>query len=90
MYNLPDFVRSGDEDWVNGKLLERTTCLGNRANILLFGNALITHALPRLSELSQDILGGYIASSQHRASHSKGCPVAPEPLAGRGDHVGVC
>lgn len=46
---------------------------------LLFGDAIIAHALPRLPELAQDILPRQITRAEHSGADGKVCAVASEP-----------
>lgn len=53
--------------------------MSRRDGALLLCDAIIAHALSRLSELAQDILPCQITSSEHSGTDGKVCAIAPEP-----------
>lgn len=56
-------------------------------NALLFRDAIIAHALPRLPELAQHILPRQIAGAEHSGADCEVCAVAPEPATRSLYHV---
>lgn len=53
---------------------------------LLSGNSVTAHALARLGNLSQDILAGQVAGSQHAGPDRKTSAIALEPAPSGTDH----
>jgi hypothetical protein len=58
------------------------------ANPLFLCYTLVAHLLPRLGDLSQDILSRQIARAEHSSADGKVGAVAPKPVAGRIEHDG--
>lgn len=59
-----------------------------RQHVLLLGYAIATHALARIIELSQDILGCDVAGADNTSADGQRCAIALEPLPRRGEHGG--
>lgn len=81
MYNLLDSVQISVVDYqffISTKLHLSTTL-----NILLFRYSILTHALPRLLDLPDNILSSKISCPNHSSSNKKIGSIAPKPAACR-------
>lgn len=57
-----------------------------REGILLLGDAIAAHALARILELAQDIIGDNIAGADNTSTDGERCSVAAEPPLRGGQH----
>ena len=58
-------------------------------SLLLLRNPVLTHALPRLLNLAQDILSSDVSSTYHSRADDEVGPISPEPAACRRDHFNI-
>ena len=59
-----------------------------RVNILFLGDAIATHALTRVIDLAEDVLGGNVSSTYNANAYGNGRPVVAQPAPRRRKHGG--
>lgn len=85
MCSPPGFARSDVAGWTAVSTWPVENILFNRG-ILLFGDPVLAHALPRLGDLAQDILASNVADTDDAGANGEVRAIASEPTTRSCNH----